>query len=181
MVSPHGVLKQMVPRWLKEPELASMIASTKAAHVRPWRRWRALCLFEKNHEAGAAHSDGADAWGRGFTISPMWRWISRAAAASKPALLTCFIRHTSASLVIQENADSDVLKDMQDFFARIATHGMNYRHTAEGAGRHALAYPRGPDAKPRWVFRSAKGRLALGHLAGTLRVRTPATRRTGAR
>ncbi len=34
MVSPHGVLKQMVPRWLKEPELAPMIASTKAAHVR---------------------------------------------------------------------------------------------------------------------------------------------------
>lgn len=34
MVSPHGVLKQMVPRWLKEPELAGMIASTKAAHVR---------------------------------------------------------------------------------------------------------------------------------------------------
>ncbi len=34
MISPHGVLKQMVPRWLKEPELAPMIASTKAAHVR---------------------------------------------------------------------------------------------------------------------------------------------------
>jgi DNA-nicking Smr family endonuclease len=34
MLSPHGVLKQMVPRWLKEPELAPMIASTKAAHVR---------------------------------------------------------------------------------------------------------------------------------------------------
>jgi len=34
MASPHGVLKQMVPRWLKEPELAPMIASIKAAHVR---------------------------------------------------------------------------------------------------------------------------------------------------
>lgn len=34
MASKHGVLKQMVPRWLKEPELAAMIASTKAAHVR---------------------------------------------------------------------------------------------------------------------------------------------------
>ena len=34
MTSPHGVLKQMVPRWLKEPELAAMIASTKTAHVR---------------------------------------------------------------------------------------------------------------------------------------------------
>jgi DNA-nicking Smr family endonuclease len=34
MISPHGVLKQMVPRWLKEPELAPMIASIRSAHVR---------------------------------------------------------------------------------------------------------------------------------------------------
>lgn len=34
MASSHGVLKQMVPRWLKEPELAALIASTKPAHVR---------------------------------------------------------------------------------------------------------------------------------------------------
>jgi DNA-nicking Smr family endonuclease len=34
MMSPHGVLKQMVPRWLNEPGLAALIASTKAAHVR---------------------------------------------------------------------------------------------------------------------------------------------------
>lgn len=34
MVSPHGVLKQMVPRWLNEPELASLIASVRPAHVR---------------------------------------------------------------------------------------------------------------------------------------------------
>ena len=47
-------------------------------------------------------------------------------------LLTCFIRHTSASLLIQENADPDVQKDLQDFFAHLAKNGMNYRHTAEG-------------------------------------------------
>ena len=47
-------------------------------------------------------------------------------------LLTCFVRHTSASLVIQENADPDVQKDLRDFFAHIAIKGMNYRHTAEG-------------------------------------------------
>jgi DNA-nicking Smr family endonuclease len=34
MMSPHGVLKQMVPRWLNEPGLAALIASTKSAHVR---------------------------------------------------------------------------------------------------------------------------------------------------
>jgi secondary thiamine-phosphate synthase enzyme len=47
-------------------------------------------------------------------------------------LVTCFIRHTSASLLIQENADPDVQKDLQDFFAHLAKNGMNYRHTAEG-------------------------------------------------
>jgi len=47
-------------------------------------------------------------------------------------LLTCFIRHTSASLLIQENADPDVQKDLQDFFAQLVKNGMNFRHTAEG-------------------------------------------------
>ncbi len=47
-------------------------------------------------------------------------------------LLTCYIRHTSASLLIQENADPDVQKDLQDFFGRLAAKGMNFRHTAEG-------------------------------------------------
>lgn len=47
-------------------------------------------------------------------------------------LLTCFIRHTSASLVIQENADPDVQKDLQDFFAQLAKSGPPFRHTTEG-------------------------------------------------
>lgn len=34
MQSPHGVLKQMVPRWLNEPDAAALIASTRPAHVR---------------------------------------------------------------------------------------------------------------------------------------------------
>jgi secondary thiamine-phosphate synthase enzyme len=47
-------------------------------------------------------------------------------------LLSCFIRHTSASLLVQENADPDVRKDLCDFFAHIAKEDMGYRHTAEG-------------------------------------------------
>jgi DNA-nicking Smr family endonuclease len=34
MMSPHGVLKQMVPRWLNQPEAAALIAHTQPAHVR---------------------------------------------------------------------------------------------------------------------------------------------------
>ncbi len=48
-------------------------------------------------------------------------------------LLTVFIRHTSASLVIQENADPAVLHDLQTFFKEIAKEDPSlYRHTEEG-------------------------------------------------
>ena len=47
-------------------------------------------------------------------------------------LMTCYIRHTSASLLIQENADPDVQRDLQDFFSQLASKGMDFRHTAEG-------------------------------------------------
>jgi secondary thiamine-phosphate synthase enzyme len=49
-------------------------------------------------------------------------------------LLTVFIRHTSASLLIQENADADVLHDLEQFFRRLAPEDNRlYRHTIEGA------------------------------------------------
>lgn len=47
-------------------------------------------------------------------------------------LLTLFMRHTSASLTIQENADPDVCHDLQDYFSRIAPRNGPYRHSAEG-------------------------------------------------
>ena len=55
-----------------------------------------------------------------------------AAAGITSGLLTVFIQHTSASLVIQENADPDVLKDLADAFAGLAPRMANYRHTTEG-------------------------------------------------
>ena len=51
----------------------------------------------------------------------------------KAGLLTVFIQHTSASLTIQENADRDVIADLNDFFGRIAPEDNRlYRHTIEG-------------------------------------------------
>jgi secondary thiamine-phosphate synthase enzyme len=48
-------------------------------------------------------------------------------------LLTVFVRHTSASLVIQENADPDVCRDLQTFFEKLAPWDPSlYRHTTEG-------------------------------------------------
>jgi len=80
-------------------------------------------------------------------------------------LVTCFIRHTSASLLVQENADPDVQKDLRDFFARLATAGPRFRHTAEG-----------PDDMPSHIRAALtqasigiplqNGRLALGTWQG---------------
>lgn len=47
-------------------------------------------------------------------------------------LLTIFIKHTSASLVIQENADPDVLIDLENFFCKIAPESKSYMHSSEG-------------------------------------------------
>lgn len=48
-------------------------------------------------------------------------------------LCTVFLRHTSASLLIQENADPDVLKDLANFMAKLVPESAHYIHNAEGA------------------------------------------------
>ena len=47
-------------------------------------------------------------------------------------LCTLFLRHTSASLLIQENADPDVLKDLANFLAKLVPESEQYIHNAEG-------------------------------------------------
>jgi secondary thiamine-phosphate synthase enzyme len=47
-------------------------------------------------------------------------------------LCNLFLRHTSASLVIQENADPDVLIDLANFLAKLIPEGANYIHSTEG-------------------------------------------------
>lgn len=61
--------------------------------------------------------------------------VRRAAAASgvKDGVATVFIRHTSASLVIFENADPSAARDLEVFFERLVPEdGKGYVHTAEG-------------------------------------------------
>ena len=48
-------------------------------------------------------------------------------------LLTIFVPHTSASIIIQENADPDVLHDLTKFFQQLVPEGSaNYLHRSEG-------------------------------------------------
>lgn len=58
------------------------------------------------------------------------RWVE--AQRIGTGLLTVFCRHTSASLLIQENADPDVRADLEAYFERIAPEGDGYIHDAEG-------------------------------------------------
>lgn len=92
------------------------------------------------------------------------RWLAEQGVGT--GLLTVFIQHTSASLTIQENADPDVVYDLNQFFGRIVPEDNRlYRHTVEG-----------PDDMPAHI-RSAltltqlsipveRGRMALGTWQG---------------
>ena len=80
-------------------------------------------------------------------------------------LCTVFIRHTSASLIIQENADPDVLRDLSNFMAKLVPESGQYIHDAEG-----------PDDMPAHIRTAlthtsenipiTRGQLALGTWQG---------------
>lgn len=62
---------------------------------------------------------------------PIKNWMR--AQNIKEGLLTIFIKHTSASLTVQENADPDVLYDLNNFFRKLVPENTHlYRHNAEG-------------------------------------------------
>ena len=62
--------------------------------------------------------------------SKISEWLSK--QKIKKGLLTIFLQHTSCSLLIQENADPDVKKDLKKFFDQIAPESNNYIHQSEG-------------------------------------------------
>jgi secondary thiamine-phosphate synthase enzyme len=62
---------------------------------------------------------------------PIRQWV--AAQGAGTGLLTIWCRHTSASLLVQENADPDVRADLLAFFRRVVPEGAQYRHQDEGA------------------------------------------------
>ncbi|MCD6071580.1 MAG: secondary thiamine-phosphate synthase enzyme [Microvirga sp.] len=70
--------------------------------------------------------------GPGFTeiTEPLSRWVFGTGVLN--GLLTIFCRHTSASLLIQENADPDVRRDLLTAFDRLAPREAGYVHSTEG-------------------------------------------------
>ncbi len=82
--------------------------------------------------AQAHHRLEVETRGAGFVeiTRPVAAWTREIGAGE--GLLTLFLRHTSASLTIQENADPDVVADLTDALARLAPANAGYRHSVEG-------------------------------------------------
>lgn len=80
----------------------------------------------------AIHSIQASTAGQGLydLTRPIAIWVAGQSIGS--GLLTIWCRHTSASLIVQENADPDVQADLLDFFRRTVPEAARYRHDAEG-------------------------------------------------
>lgn len=81
----------------------------------------------------AVHILPIQTFGQGLydTTAPIRAWVARQRIAT--GLLTCWCQHTSASLLVQENADPDVRADLMDAFRALAPEDAPYRHTIEGA------------------------------------------------
>jgi len=81
-------------------------------------------------------------------------------------LLTVFCQHTSASLVIQENADRDVVADLADFLTRLVPEDIRlYRHTAEGPD-DMTSHIRAALTQTQLSIPIRNGKLALGTWQG---------------
>ena len=81
-------------------------------------------------------------------------------------LVTVFCQHTSASLVIQENADPDVVADLADFFSRLVPEDTRlYRHTAEGPD-DMTSHIRSALTQTQVSIPIHNGKLALGTWQG---------------
>ncbi len=96
--------------------------------------------------------------------APIAEWLG--GTGIREGLLTVFIQHTSASLTIQENADPDVVYDLNAFFNRlVAEDNRLYRHTVEGAD-DMPAHIRSALTPTQLSIPVSSGRMALGAWQG---------------
>jgi secondary thiamine-phosphate synthase enzyme len=104
--------------------------------------------------------------GRGLTeiTDRVVAWLRE--AKLREGLLTLFVRHTSASLLIQENADPEVKRDLERFFARLVPDGDPlFEHTTEGPD-DMPAHVRTALTQTQLSIPVVEGRLVLGTWQG---------------
>ncbi|MFZ5438777.1 MAG: secondary thiamine-phosphate synthase enzyme YjbQ [Myxococcota bacterium] len=100
--------------------------------------------------------------GRGFTDVTRQLRDVLSAYALRDGLLTLFIQHTSASLVVQENADPDVRVDLERFFSELVPDGdARFRHDAEGPD-DMPAHVRAALTQTQLSIPVQEGQLSLG-------------------
>ncbi len=107
-----------------------------------------------------------DTRGRGLTelTGRIEAWVKE--SGLRDGLLTVFVRHTSASLLVQENADPGVRRDLERFFARLVPDGDRlFEHDAEGPD-DMPAHVRSALTQTQLSVPLAAGRLALGTWQG---------------
>jgi secondary thiamine-phosphate synthase enzyme len=90
-------------------------------------------------------------------------WV--AGQAMREGLLTVFCRHTSASLLIQENAAPAARRDLERYFARIAPESADYEHDDEGPD-DMPAHLRAALTNTQLTIPLIDGALALGTWQG---------------
>ena len=90
-------------------------------------------------------------------------WTARSGISQ--GLLTVFCRHTSASLVIQENAAPAARRDLERYFERIAPEGAGYEHRDEGPD-DMPAHLRSALTQTQLSVPVQAGRMALGTWQG---------------
>jgi secondary thiamine-phosphate synthase enzyme len=105
---------------------------------------------------------------RGRGTTDITESVARVVAASgvRTGLCTAFVQHTTASLVLCENADPDVRRDLETLFARLAPDGdPSWRHDTEGPD-DMPSHARSILAGSSLTVPVANGRLALGTWQG---------------
>jgi secondary thiamine-phosphate synthase enzyme len=105
---------------------------------------------------------------RGRGLSEITEKVSRWVTASglRTGLLTLFIRHTSASLLVQENADPEVQRDLERFLARLVPDGDPlFEHMQEGPD-DMPAHVRAALTQTQLSVPLVDGRLVLGAWQG---------------
>jgi len=100
-----------------------------------------------------------------YDITPqVLNWANR--LGLNTGLLTLYIQHTSASLLINENYDSDVLVDMEAFFNRLVPDGDRlFIHTTEGLD-DMPAHVRSALTQTNLSIPIVEGKVALGQWQG---------------
>jgi secondary thiamine-phosphate synthase enzyme len=138
-----------------------------------WIRKSPLCLDRRRlppnvrealrEDRVKVHQQTVDVTTRGRGLIDVTRSIDEVVAASKieTGLCTVFIQHTSASLVIQENADPSVRRDMETWIEGIAPESDVYEHDAEGPD-DMPSHLRSVLTKTSETVPVTKGKLALG-------------------